>query len=159
MPVIRLLIRGVMFYKRIKPAVSKYLLIALAGLMWSTVGVLLCRMAYYWLKEVDWLTALPLGLFGIILSLVVYRFGFSGIAKKNIDRICLLPEKGCIFAFQAWKSYLIIVLMITLGIILRHSPIPKHYLAIVYTTIGGALLLSSLHYYRKLWRLIILKKP
>jgi hypothetical protein len=148
-----------MFYKRIKPAVSKYLLIALAGLMWSTVGVLLCRMAYYWLKEVDWLTALPLGLFGIILSLVVYRFGFSGIAKKNIDRICLLPEKGCIFAFQAWKSYLIIVLMITLGIILRHSPIPKHYLAIVYTTIGGALLLSSLHYYRKLWRLIILKKP
>ena len=148
-----------MFYKRIKPAASKYLLIALAGLMWSTVGVMLCSMAYYWLKEVDWLTALPSGFFGIILSLVVYRFGFSGIAKKNIDRICLLPEKGCIFAFQAWKSYLIIVVMITLGIILRHSTIPKHYLAIVYTTIGGALLLSSLHYYYKLWQLIILKKP
>ncbi len=148
-----------MTFNRIKPAASKYLLIALAGLMWSTVGVMLCSMAYYWLKEVDWLTALPLGFFGIILSLAVYRFGFSGIAKKNIDRICLLPEKGCIFAFQAWKSYLIIVVMITLGIILRHSTIPKHYLAIVYTTIGGALLLSSLHYYRKLWRLIILKKP
>lgn len=148
-----------MTLNRIKPAASKYLLIALAGLMWSTVGVMLCSMAYYWLKEVDWLTALPLGFFGIILSLAVYRFGFSGIAKKNIDRICLLPEKGCIFAFQAWKSYLIIVVMITLGIILRHSPIPKHYLAIVYTTIGGALLLSSLRYYRKLWRLIILKKP
>ena len=148
-----------MTFNRIKPAASKYLLIALAGLMWSTVGVMLCSMAYYWLKEVDWLTALPLGFFGIILSLVVYRFGFSGIAKKNIDRICLLPEKGCIFAFQAWKSYLIIVVMITLGIILRHSTIPKHYLAIVYTTIGGALLLSSLHYYRKLWQLIINKKP
>ena len=148
-----------MFFKRIKPSVPKCLLIALAGLMWSTVGVMLCSMAYYWLKVVDWLTAFPFGLFGIILSLVVYRFGFSGIARKNIDRICLLPEKGCIFAFQAWKSYLIIVVMITLGIILRHSPIPKHYLAIVYTTIGGALLLSSLHYYRGLWRLLILKKP
>ena len=147
-----------MFFNRIKPAVSKYLLIALAGLMWSTVGVLLCRMAYCWLK-VDWLIAFPFGLFGIILSLAVYRFGFSGIAQKNIDRICLLPERGCIFAFQAWKSYLIIACMITLGIILRHSPIPKHYLAIIYTTIGGALLLSSLHYYRGLWRLLILKKP
>ena len=147
-----------MFFKRIKPAASKYWLIALAGLMWSTVGVMLCSMAYSWLKGVDWLTAFPFGLFGIILSLAAYRFGFSGIARKNIDRICLLPEKGCIFAFQAWKSYLIIVVMITLGIILRHSPIPKHYLAIVYTTIGGALLLSSLHYYRGLWRLLILKK-
>ena len=148
-----------MFFKRIKPAASKYWLIGLAGLMWSTVGLMLCSMAYCWLKKVDCLTALPLGLFGIILSLAAYRFGFSGIARKNINRICLLPEKGCIFAFQAWKSYLIIVVMVTLGIILRHSPIPKHYLAIVYTTIGGALLLSSLHYYRKLWRLIILKKP
>ncbi|MBU4259142.1 MAG: hypothetical protein KKI12_08910 [Proteobacteria bacterium] len=148
-----------MTFNRIKPAVSKYLLIALAGLMWSTVGVMLCSMAYYWLKEVDWLTAFLFGLFGIILSLAAYRFGFSGIAKKNIDRICLLPERGCIFAFQAWKSYLIIVVMIAVGIILRHSPIPKHYLAIVYTTIGGALLLSSLHYYRRLWQLIILKKP
>lgn len=148
-----------MFFNRIKPAVSKYLLIALAGLMWSTAGVMLCSMAYYWLKGVDWLTALPLGLFGIILSLAAYGFGFSGIAQKNIDRICLLPERGCIFAFQAWKSYLIIACMITLGIILRHSPIPKHYLAIVYMTIGGALLLSSLHYYRRLWQLLILKKP
>ena len=148
-----------MFFKSIKPTVPKSLLIALAGLMWSTVGLILCSMAYYWLKWVDWTTAFPLGLLGIILSLAVYRFGFSGIARKNIDRICLLPEKGCIFAFQAWKSYLIIAVMVTLGIILRHSPIPKHYLAIVYTTVGGALLLSSLHYYRGLWRLLILKKP
>ncbi|RZB32135.1 MAG: hypothetical protein SRB1_01754 [Desulfobacteraceae bacterium Eth-SRB1] len=146
-----------MFLNRIKPAVPKYLLIAVAGLMWSTVGLMLCSMAYYWLK-VDWLTALPLELFGVILSLAAYQFGFSGIAKKNIDRICLLPEKECIFAFQTWKSYLIIVVMITLGIILRHSPIPKRYLAIVYTTIGGALLLSSLHYYKKLRQLLILKK-
>ena len=148
-----------MFFKKIKPAASKYWLIALAGLMWSTVGAMLCSMGYYWLKEVDWLTALPLGLFGIILSLAAYRFVFSGIARKNIDRICLLPAKGCIFAFQAWKSYLIIAVMITLGIILRHSPIPKDYLAIIYTIIGGALLLSSLHYYIRLWQLLILKKP
>ena len=148
-----------MFFDKLKPAVSKYMLIALAGLMWSAVGVMLCRMAYYWLKEIGWFAALPFGLLGIVLLLAVYFFGFSGIARKNIDRICLLSEKGCIFAFQAWKSYLIIVVMIALGIILRHSPISRQYLAIVYMAIGGALLLASLHYYRWLWRLLILKKP
>jgi hypothetical protein len=148
-----------MFFDKLKPAVSKYLLIAFAGLMWSTVGVMLCRMAYYWLKEIGWFAALLCGLLGIVLSLAAYFFGFSGIARKNIDRICLLSEKGCIFAFQALKSYLIIVVMIALGIILRHSSIPRQYLAIVYMAIGGALLLASSHYYRWLWRLLILKKP
>ena len=37
--------------------------------------------------------------------------------------------------------------MMALGMALRNSPIPKTYLAIVYETIGGAMLLSSLHYY------------
>ncbi|MBW2569653.1 MAG: hypothetical protein JRD93_06170 [Deltaproteobacteria bacterium] len=147
-----------MFFNKLKPAVSKYVLITLAGLMWSTVGVMLCRMAYFWLKEVGWFAALPFGLLGIILSFAAYCFGFSRIARKNIDRICLLPEKGCVFAFQAWKSYLIILVMIVLGIILRHSPILKQYLAIIYITIGNALLLASLHYYKWLWRMLILKK-
>ncbi len=143
---------------RLKPAVSKHLLLALAGLMWSTVGVMLCRIAYNWLTVIRSSWAIPLGLLGILLALAAYRFGFSGIARKNIDRICLLSDKGCVFAFQAWKSYLIIALMITLGIVLRDSPIPKHYLSVIYTTIGGALFLSSFHYYRRLWRAMVLKQ-
>ena len=42
-------------------------------------------------------------------ALAAYRYGFLKIALKNIDRLCLLTEKPCIFAFQAWRSYLIIV--------------------------------------------------
>jgi len=52
---------------------------------------------------------------------------------------------------------LIIGLMITLGIILRNSAIPKQYLAIIYTTIGGAIFLSSFHYHGLLWKIVVQK--
>ena len=148
-----------MLLNKLNPAVSKYWLIALAGLIWSMVGIMLCRLAYIWLSSVNWTLGLPLGLMGIISALAVYGFGFSKIALKNIDRLCLLPDKSCIFAFQAWKSYLIIILMITLGMVLRNSPIPRHFLAVIYAAIGGALFVSSFHFYRCIWRVKILKQP
>jgi hypothetical protein len=145
--------------KKLNPAVPKYWLIAMAGLMWSVVGIMLCRLAYIWLASVNWSLGLPLGLIGIISALAVYGYGFSKIALKNIHRLCLLSDKCCIFAFQAWKSYLVIIFMIMLGIALRHSPIPRHFLAVIYLTIGGALFVSSFHFYRCVWRVKILKQP
>ena len=131
---------------------------ALAGLMWSVVGVVLCHLAYVWLKAVPWSRALPLGSLGLVFALAFYRYPFSKTALKNIDRLCLLAEKPCIFAFQAWRSYLIIIFMIALGIMLRNSPIPRHFLAVIYTTIGGALFLSSFHFYRRIWTVKIRKQ-
>jgi hypothetical protein len=148
-----------MLLKKLNPAVSKYLLIALAGLMWSMVGLTLCRLAYIWLTAVSWSLGLPLGLMGIISALVVYVYGFSKIALRNIHRLCLLSDKSCIFAFQAWKSYLIIIFMIMLGMVLRNSPISRHFLAVIYAAIGGALFVSSFHFYRCIWRVKIQKQP
>ncbi len=93
-------------------------------------------------------------LLGIVLALLVHQFFFSRIARKNIVRLSLLTEKTCIFAFQRWRSYFLIGLMVSLGMVLRNLPIPKPYLAILYTTIGGALFLASFQYYGCLWRII-----
>ncbi len=141
----------------LKPAVTKSWLIALAGLMWTGVGVMLCRLAYVWLAVNNKGLAASLGSLGAAMAVAAYYFGFSKIARRNIERISLLVEKTCIFAFQTLKGYLIIGFMITLGIILRNSAIPKQYLAIVYTTIGGAIFLSSFHYYAILWRMVVQK--
>ena len=78
----------------------------------------------------------------------VHHFGFLKIVDKNIARILPENEKRCIFSFMPWKSYLIIPIMITMGTILRHSAIPKQYVAILYTGIGLALILSSVRYVR-----------
>jgi len=143
----------------LKPAVTKSWLIALAGLMWTGVGVMLCRLAYVWLAVVNRGMAASLGLLGVVMAVVAYYFGFSKIARKNIKRLCLLTERTCVFAFQTWKGYLIIGFMIVLGIILRNSAIPRQYLAIIYATIGGAIFLSSFHYYGLLWKIVVQKNP
>lgn len=133
--------------ERWKPALPRIWLYLLSGLMWSAVGLMLCTLAYGWLIQVEVLNALLLAAAGILLGTAIYRFGFLGLAIKNINRIHLLPEKACLFAFQEWKSYPLIAVMIALGITLRHSPIPKPYLAVLYIGIGLGLFLASLQYY------------
>ncbi len=83
-----------------------------------------------------------------MLSLLIHHFGFLRLVNRNIGRIDALKDKICIFAFQPMKSYLIVIIMITIGIILRHSSIPKPYLSVIYIGFGGAMFLSSIRYFR-----------
>ena len=134
--------------KRFEPAVDRRVLILLSGLTWSIVGIALCSMAVLWLLPVNGGPGALLGLSGIILFLAIHRFGFSKLVARNIERIrSKTNKKLCIFAFQAWKSYLIVAIMIGLGILLRSSSLPKEYLAVIYIGFGGAMILSSIKYY------------
>ncbi len=81
---------------RLKPAVPKYGLIALSGLLWTAVGLGLCRLAYRWVSLLPGTSAVAFGLAGVLLALLAYRFSFSAIAAKNIARLCRLPAKGCL---------------------------------------------------------------
>ncbi|MBN2614708.1 MAG: hypothetical protein JXR71_03365 [Bacteroidales bacterium] len=135
--------------EKLKPAVPKKVLLVTAGLMWAGVGIMLSVMACHWLtayKGNPWAFAV----LGVVIAVLVHRFGFSKIVYKNRNRIEQLPDKPCLFSFISWKSYLIIIFMVTLGITLRHSSLPKQYLSIIYIGIGGALFLSSIHYFRNM---------
>jgi hypothetical protein len=143
--------------KKFKPGVAKDWLQLTAGLMWTGVGIFLVSLAVEWIfspeVESPWLYWLP----GAALAYLIFQFGFSKLARKNSQRIDSLPvEKPCLFAFQAWHSYPLILLMIGLGITLRKfSPIPKPLLGILYIGIGGGLGISSFYYY---WQIIQNKK-
>ena len=134
-----------------KPAVPKKWLVAIAGVLWSAVGIGLCRLAVKWLWVLNLPKALVFAGVGVTIAVVVNIFMFSRIANKNIARIDCYSKKGCVFAFQAWRSYLIIMVMIAMGIFLRHSAFPRPYLALLYTSMGGALFLASFRYYAFLW--------
>jgi hypothetical protein len=143
-----------MTFSRLKPAVPKCWLFAASGVMWSGVGLMMCLTGAGWLVHEGIVRAAGFGLAGLVLAALAVRWGFGGIARKNIQRLRRLPDRGCFFAFQAWKSYLLILSMVFLGISLRHSPIPRNLMAVVYTTIGGALFWGSFYYYRHLVRLM-----
>ena len=136
------------------PAVDKKFLIALSGILWSIVGIALCNLAVSWLSETTARTAVWLGTAGTVLSLLIHHFGFLKLVDSNIERILSKKSKVCIFAFQPWKSYLIILIMICMGIFLRHSSLPKPYLAVIYIGFGGAMLLSSFRYHRNFFKLM-----
>jgi hypothetical protein len=144
----------------LKPGVGKNLLYLLAGGMWSAVGIMLVRLGLFWITPLDNRSALLIALAGFIVSLPIYRFGFSKFAMNNINRIAAVhSEKVCIFAFQAWTSYPLAIFMIALGVFLRkYSPVPKPLLSVVYIGIGFSLILASLHYYIQTIRGIRLRK-
>jgi hypothetical protein len=140
--------------KKVDPAIDKRFLVALSGIMWSIVGIALCKLAFIWLSQSNANNAVWFGATGILLSLLIHHFGFLKLVDKNITRIAAKEGKVCVFAFQPWKSYLIIAIMIGMGIALRHSALPKPYLSIIYLGFGGAMMLSSLRYYRIFFKLI-----
>ena len=131
-----------------KPAVTKSVLLFLAGFVWLCVGAMLLVLAYSWLSEAPRTVSFLFFGFGGVAALLIHHFGFLKIVDKNIERILPMVEKKCLFSFITWKSYMIIIVMVMMGTLLRHSAIPKQYLAILYTGIGLALILSSLRYIR-----------
>ncbi|MDT8400482.1 MAG: hypothetical protein RQ743_02215 [Bacteroidales bacterium] len=131
-----------------KPAVKSKYLILISGLMWTGIGIMLISLALTWLIEHEYDKNWIYIISGIILALVIHHFGFLKIVDKNLGRIKSLDPRSCVFAFMSWKSYMLVIIMITMGILLRHSPVPQNLLSIIYIGIGLALVLSSMRYLR-----------
>ncbi|MBC34720.1 MAG: hypothetical protein CL663_01565 [Bacteroidetes bacterium] len=116
--------------------------------MWIAVGQFLIRLATEWLLlEEDPIKYLFV-FFGITLGFIKYRITFLKVINKNIIRIEQRPGKLCAFSFLSWKNYVLVGFMMLLGITLRHSPIPKLYLSILYIGIGLGLILGSITYFK-----------
>jgi hypothetical protein len=133
-----------------EPAASRRTLVLTAATLWSLAGLILITRAIFWLPEAGlWAVAVAVASIGV--GLLKGWLVFAKIARKNIERIhALSPHKPkiCIFAFQAIQSYLIVIAMITLGILLRMTPLPRLWLAFAYMAIGTALEWGGLIYWQ-----------
>ena len=134
--------------RRFTPRASRTTRTVVAGVTWSFAGAMLVAWAVVWLAAASPAEAVVSGLAGAAVALVAWRAGFSRIVRANLARLARMSERACVFGFQAPKSYLVMGAMIALGITLRHSALPRTWLAVVYAGIGGALFLASIGYYR-----------
>jgi len=142
--------------RKFTPSVDKRVLVLLAGLMWCGVGIMLIRFSVLWLSPMGISNALIYYFAGFLAAMPIHHFGFIKIADKNLNRLLPLTEKKCLFSFMTWKSYIIVLIMVSMGIALRHSALPKRYLSILYNGIGLALFLSGIRYLR--FFIILLQK-
>lgn len=140
-----------MNYSKLNPRVDRKWLIIISGLMWTCVGIFLNILAYGWFNSFDSNQVILSIIIGILAGWVIAHFGFGNLANKNVRRILAYPNKVCIFAFQEWKSHILIAFMMSLGLFIRTTGlIPKIILAPLYIGIGTALFLASFKYYRNL---------
>ena len=134
---------------KLNPAVPRYYLFGLAGAFWTFAGLVLCARAILWLNVFPLSIEIALETTSIAVAIIGYLFLFFKVVQKNIDRIGQLPENACVFAFTDWQGYVMIALMITVGITLRNTSIPKYFLAVPYTAMGTILLIGSAKFFRR----------
>ena len=130
------------------PKVNKHILILIAGILWSGVGILLIKISSRWYELLSNSLLATVIVSGVILGIIISYFGFSNLALNNINRINDYPEKVCMWAFQKWQSYILIIFMISLGIFMRKTSfVPRPILIVIYVGIGFALFTASFKYY------------
>lgn len=138
-----------------KPAVSSRILVLLAGLLWVAVGIMLLVLAFSWLSDTSHFKRYAFLAVGVAAALIMHHFIFLKIVDRNLARISSGDGKRCLFSFMPWKSWFLIPVMAGMGVAFRHSAVPKPDLAVVYVTIGLALILSSVRYVRVFFRGVV----
>jgi len=130
---------------RLKPGAQKNTHLLLAASLWTGVGIMLMIRGLGWLVAGD-LTYLALP--AILLGYLKSRFILDRTAARSIERILLLEDGTCLGAVYSKKTWLLVLVMMTLGFLLRNSSFPRPILAVLYIMVGWALFWSS----RKGWR-------
>ncbi len=130
---------------KIIPRVSKKSLLSVAGIVWVFPG---CLLMWRGIKSIEHFN---LGVFicYLLLGILFYIFVFRKIVAKHSQRIKTLTDKRpTIFSFFNGKSYLMMLLMISLGVTLRKTEwIPTQYLTWMYITMAVPLIISSIRFF------------
>jgi hypothetical protein len=128
--------------KRLKPSVSRSIHLFAASLIWTAVGIMLME------RGLDWMglnITLRLLLIALLVGTAKSLTLLDRNAKKILGRIMGFSDNTCIGAVYPWKTWLLVLVMMTFGIALRILTEPGLFLGAVYFAIGWALLLSSRH--------------
>jgi len=124
----------------LKPNASSSVHLFVAASLWTVVGIVLMSRGVSWLSTIDklWII-IPAFLTGTLKSL--YMLDKS--AKKSINRIVATRDGRCIGGVYSVKTWLLVLVMMTAGYLMRHSSLPKEFLGLFYVSIGWGLLFSS----------------
>jgi len=85
------------------------------------------------------LLILAAGCLGTIKSLLI----LDKVARRSIQRLVLFEDGTCLGAVYSWQTWLLVVLMMATGLVLRGLSQPGPALGTLYGAIGWALCFSS----------------
>ena len=134
--------------------VKKIVLVFITGVIWIFVGFMLINRALSWFPDFTVTQAIISVIAGFILAFVKTRFLFIKATHENINRIMNMKNnKVSVFAFHSLKFYILIILMIGFGTLLRNLEfIPKYSIFPIYLGVGIAMIYASIIYYKYFFR-------
>ena len=123
-----------------KPGVSRAVHLFAAPFLWTAIGILLMVRGWGWLEPGrGQLLLLVAGLAGTLKSLFI----LDKVARRSLQRIVLFKDGTCLGAVYSWKTWLLVLLMMTAGFVLRKITQPGPCIGTLYCAIGWSLCLSS----------------
>jgi hypothetical protein len=139
-------------FEKFKPSVSRRSLLLIAGCVWTMAGGILISRALLELKSIHHYLWAEI-LIGIAFGTLFYLILFARISKKHITRITLITiDNPCFFSFFNFRSYIMMTVMISTGILLRKLDIINHeILYTFYLTMGVPLLASAFRFFSR-WK-------
>ncbi|MFC2100319.1 hypothetical protein ACFLRZ_00670 [Bacteroidota bacterium] len=132
-----------------KPGIPKRYLLILSGLAWSFAGVLLLIKGFISIRFYSISHFMIIFLIGIIGGMLFYIIVFERISSKHTARIFKMKiHNPCLFSFFSFRNYLLMLLMITSGILIKRSGLLSgESLYTFYFMMGIPLLLSAIKFY------------
>lgn len=125
---------------QLKPGASRSVHLFVAASIWTIVGLSLMVKGTVWLIVAQQLWIIvPALLIGTIKS----KYLLDHSARKSIARIVETRDGGCIGGVYSSKTWLLVLLMMVTGILMRRSTLPREFLGLFYFSIGWGLLYSS----------------
>lgn len=125
---------------RLKPGVSPRTHLLCASALWTLIGLFLLYRGGVYLQQGNFLLLMMLG---IILGSLKSYLVLNNSAKRGVERIKRFGDNTCIGAVYSWRTWLLVLSMMLLGLILRNSQVPVGLLGTICIAIGWALLYSS----------------
>ena len=134
--------------ERFKPSARAKTHLLAAALLWTVVGLGLTAAGLVWSfgSALPW--SLLLAAAGVAAGTVKGRLVIRKMADWNTARIIARGDGHCLGGFLAPKTWLLIAVMMSSGILLRRSGVPRPILGVLYTAVGTGLLIGG----QKLWK-------
>jgi hypothetical protein len=128
--------------------VSKGVLLFEAASIWMFAGIMLLTRGKIMVESAQGFSVANIFLC-LGSGVLFYLYLFSKISAKHIHRIkSLSGDRHFPYQFFNFKSYLMMVGMITMGVTLRKTLIiPIEYLSLIYCTMGIPLFVSSIRFF------------
>lgn len=125
---------------KFKPSASRSTMLLLAALFWTVVGLGLIIRGINTLMQGDHYFLLAAA---FCLGTFKYFMVFSRTARKNVVRIQEKEDGDCLGGVFSFKSWLLIVVMILMGRLLRLSGLSLGIYGVIVLAVGWGLFLAS----------------